>query len=227
LIARCLNAHPNRIDGESETFVAHSLRAEGFDAGEDGTGRGTPLVAFAQNQRDEVRCMDVAGALAAEPGAKQQTYAWSIMPQNSGRDYKAREVDVAQPVMGSGPVGGNQGGDYIQTYTLHGADKTVSTATETDIAGSIRTKPPGGIENSSTTVALQLFAVRRLTPRECERLQGFPDGWTDVVYRGKPAADGPRYQALGNAFAIPVVRWIARRLVAEDAASAQPGVLAA
>jgi DNA (cytosine-5)-methyltransferase 1 len=109
------------------------------------------------------------------------------MPQNSGKDYKAREVDVAQPVMGSGPVGGDQGGDYIQ------------------IASS----------------------VRRLTPRECERLQGFPDCWTDVVYRGKPAADGNRYRALGNAFAVPVVRWIARRIVREDAASAQPGVLAA
>lgn len=61
--------------------------------------------------------------------------AWSIMPQNSGKDYKARAVDVAQPIMAGGPVGGNQGGDYIQ----------------------------------------QAWAVRRLIPRECERLQGFPE----------------------------------------------------
>ncbi len=56
------------------------------------------------------------------------------------------------------------------------------------------------------------MAVRRLTPRECERLQGFPDDWTAVPYRGKPAADGPRYKALGNSMAVPVMRWIGRRI---------------
>jgi len=55
-------------------------------------------------------------------------------------------------------------------------------------------------------------AVRRLTPRECERLQGFPDDYTLVQYRGKPAKDGPRYRALGNAFPVPVVRWIGERI---------------
>jgi DNA (cytosine-5)-methyltransferase 1 len=56
------------------------------------------------------------------------------------------------------------------------------------------------------------MAVRRLTPKECERLQGFPDGYTDVTYRGKPAADGPRYRALGNSMAVPVMAWIGRRI---------------
>lgn len=55
--------------------------------------------------------------------------------------------------------------------------------------------------------------VRRLTPLECERLQGFPDGWTDIPYKGKEhAPDGPRYKALGNSFAVPVVRWIGERI---------------
>jgi len=54
--------------------------------------------------------------------------------------------------------------------------------------------------------------VRRLTPLECERLQGFLDGWTDVPYRGKPAADGPRYRALGNSMAVNVMRWIGERI---------------
>lgn len=198
-------------------LIAHSLRGEGFDASEDGTGRGTPIVpvaiqagalrenpnsgpdgigvqsdiaytiearaevqavAFAQNQRDELRTMDVAGALAAEPGMKQTTYvmtepvAWSIMPQNSGKDFKARAVDVAQPVMAAGPVGGNQGGDYIQ----------------------------------------QAWQVRRLTPTECERLQSFPDGFTDIEYRGKRAADGPRYKALGNSWAASNGAWIIARI---------------
>lgn len=60
-------------------------------------------------------------------------------------------------------------------------------------------------------------AVRRLTPTECERLQGFPDGWTDIPYKGKPAPDGARYRALGNSMAVPCMAWIGRRIqMAED-----------
>jgi DNA (cytosine-5)-methyltransferase 1 len=58
----------------------------------------------------------------------------------------------------------------------------------------------------------QSMQVRRLTPVECERLQGFPDGYTLITYRGKSAADGPRYKALGNSWAVPVVRWIGERM---------------
>jgi DNA (cytosine-5)-methyltransferase 1 len=62
------------------------------------------------------------------------------------------------------------------------------------------------------------MAVRRLTPKECERLQGFPDGFTDIVIGKKKngriirAKDGPRYRALGNSMAVPVLRWIMGRL---------------
>jgi DNA (cytosine-5)-methyltransferase 1 len=56
------------------------------------------------------------------------------------------------------------------------------------------------------------MAVRRLTPRECERLQGFPDDYTLIPYRGKPAADGPRYKALGNSMPVPCMAWIGRRI---------------
>ena len=59
------------------------------------------------------------------------------------------------------------------------------------------------------------YAVRRLTPRECERLQGFPDDWTKVPYRGKTAEecpDTPRYKAVGNSMAVPVMRWIGERI---------------
>ena len=190
-VSLCLNAGAmGRLDAESETLiptfggvfdVAHTLKGEGFDASEDGTGRCTPLVpiaipgnvigrkpgnggngvgaddsgvmytltktdinavAFAQNQRDEVRVMQVAGALAAEPGAKQQTYAQIGM------------------------------------------------------------------------------AVRRLTPVECERLQGFPDGYTDIKPKGKPTPDGPRYKALGNSMAVPCMRWLGERIAAVDAINA-------
>jgi DNA (cytosine-5)-methyltransferase 1 len=67
-------------------------------------------------------------------------------------------------------------------------------------------------KGDSALHAAGAFGVRRLTPRECERLQGFPDDWTLVEYRGKPAADGPRYKALGNAMAVSVVRWIGERV---------------
>ena len=61
--------------------------------------------------------------------------------------------------------------------------------------------------------------VRRLTPRECERLQGMPDDWTRIPYRGKPAEDcpdGPRYKAIGNSMAVPVMRWIGERIAMVD-----------
>lgn len=59
------------------------------------------------------------------------------------------------------------------------------------------------------------MAIRRLTPKECERLQGFPDDWTQIPYRNKPAdqcPDGPRYKACGNSMAVPVMRWIGERI---------------
>jgi len=60
--------------------------------------------------------------------------------------------------------------------------------------------------------ASQAMAVRRLTPVECERLQGFPDGYTDIKSKGKPTPDGPRYKALGNSMAVPVMGWIGKRI---------------
>lgn len=56
------------------------------------------------------------------------------------------------------------------------------------------------------------LGLRRLTPRECERLQGFPDDWTLIPYRGRPAGDQARYKACGNSMAVPVMRWIGKRI---------------
>ena len=61
------------------------------------------------------------------------------------------------------------------------------------------------------------YVVRRLTPVECERLQGFQDGYTDIPYKGNEhPPDTPRYKALGNSFAVPVVRWIGVRMQMVD-----------
>ncbi|MGC3826860.1 DNA cytosine methyltransferase, partial [Pseudomonas aeruginosa] len=77
--------------------------------------------------------------------------------------------------------------------------------------GDSHANPGGQVSVQNTT------GVRRLTPRECERLQGFPDDYTLIPWRGKPAEecpDGPRYKSIGNSKAVPVVRWIGRRLKA-------------
>jgi len=83
-----------------------------------------------------------------------------------------------------------------------------------DVAATLGT--PGSSVNRSGPTVMQPVAtvmqVRRLTPVECERLQGFPDDYTAITYRGKPAADSPRYKALGNSMAVPVMRWIGEQI---------------
>jgi DNA (cytosine-5)-methyltransferase 1 len=142
---------------------------------------------------------------------------FSIMPMNSGKDYKARETDISQPLMAGGPVGGNQGGDFIlQAIPIH--DQATRFAgkrgDKQDGKGNgLGIGEPGAPMNTLTkgdrhAVATQT-AVRRLLPEECESLQGFPRGYTNIPWRGKPEApDGPRYKALGNSWAVPNVRWI-------------------
>ena len=74
-----------------------------------------------------------------------------------------------------------------------------------------------GRNNGGENVMVQAMAVRRLTPKECERLQGFPDNYTDIKPKGKATPDGPRYKALGNSMAVPVMAWIGKRIQEVDA----------
>lgn len=89
------------------------------------------------------------------------------------------------------------------------------------VAGAITSNYGKQPDNSDTGLGPNLaangMAVRRLTPVECERLQGFPDDYTAIPWRGKPAEscpDGPRYKALGNSMAVPVMTWIGQRIAA-------------
>jgi DNA (cytosine-5)-methyltransferase 1 len=164
-------------------LVTHALRGEGFDASEDGTGRGTPLVPA----------------------------LWSIRPSNSNTDYNARQNDHAQALTSAGNRPSARGGDLI-TFDCKASGQNGFGVGE--IAGTQRLM---GHANSHTNggghqAAMIGSAVRRLTPRECERLQGFPDDYTLINHRGKPAADGPRYKALGNSMAVPVMAWIGQRI---------------
>ena len=132
--------------------------------------------------------------------------AYSIMPMNSGKDYKARPTEILQPLMAGSPNHGNQGGDYIVQ----------------NVAPSLMTNDPSRSPQASevtqqiNSVYNASMQVRRLTPKECERLQGFKDGHTKIPYRNKSAdecPDGPRYKALGNSMAVPVMKWIGERIM--------------
>jgi DNA (cytosine-5)-methyltransferase 1 len=82
-----------------------------------------------------------------------------------------------------------------------------------DVAPCLRAAGGG----SSHTFVQHFNAVRRLTPLECERLQGFPEGYTDIPFTSKRDRDGLRYEALGESMAVPVMRWLGERIAAVDA----------
>ena len=83
-----------------------------------------------------------------------------------------------------------------------------------DVAATMSTH--GGDGNGTGPTVMQAMAVRRLLPKECERLQGFPDNYTDIQPKGKATPDGPRYKALGNSMAVPVMAWIGKRIQEVD-----------
>jgi DNA (cytosine-5)-methyltransferase 1 len=150
-------------------------------------------------------------------GVNNQTpLLYSIMPQNSGKDYKAKIANVTQPLMAGGPAGGNQGGDYILEPRIFRQNQRDEVRyTENNVAGAVGTDETGKQGNK----LLEAGKVRRLTPLECERLQGFPDNYTKIPYEGKPAEkcpDTPRYKAIGNSMAVPVMAWIAKRIELVD-----------
>lgn len=110
----------------------------------------------------------------------------------------------------TGPLD-TDGGTQAVALALHENQRHELTLNET--AGTV--KCAGGKPGQGYPAALVGMQVRRLTPTECERLQGFPDGHTRIPWRGKPAEDcpdGPRYKTLGNSMAVPVMRWIGTRI---------------
>jgi len=85
------------------------------------------------------------------------------------------------------------------------------------IAKCLTTRTGSAFDPFMETMPIQKdLSVRRLTPRECERLQGFPDDYTLIPYRNRMASDGPRYKAMGNSMAVPVMRWIGSQISKVD-----------
>ena len=204
-----------RIDGESETFVpiggsfdvAHSLRGEGSDASEDGTGRGTPLVAIPLLEVG-ARCGEADEREGLGVGAAGDPM-FTLQASKQHGVFAFDTTQLTHPKNGSNPLPG----DPCHPLSAHAHAPAIAFQSR---ASSSRTMNPSeeftptlDASNAEGMSALQANRVRRLLPVECERLQGFPDGYTDVP----GAADGPRYRALGNSMAVPVMGWIGARII--------------
>jgi len=196
--------------GRGCPVVAHSLKADGFDASEDGTGRGTPLVPIAFSAKDHGGDAEYDLSPTLRAGGFTTSHANAgVMPAIA---FDARQSDVIQYGDMTGPLD-TDGHTMAVAFDITGTGPNmVSGGTETDVHTVLRSRAPGHSEGSTTTVVSHGWAVRRLLPVECEKLQGFPPGYTAVPYRGKPAADGPRYKALGNSMAVNCMRWLGRRI---------------
>lgn len=197
---------------ETDALIAHTLKAEGFDASEDGTGRGTPLVpvAFSYKDSGNEAANDLSPTLGAlggydANGGGQMAVAVSLRGRDGGATAELGG-DIQNALRAS-----QGGGD--KPHVLAAAFKYTMGAKAHGIGYAEEQSPTLDIRPESNAVFSQHMAVRRLTPVECERLQGFPDGYTNIPWRGKPEApDGPRYKALGNSMAVPVMRWIGKRI---------------
>lgn len=193
-----------------DNLVAHALRAEGFDASEDGTGRGTPLIPAIVGQAMSSKWAKGTAGPAGPAGDEHN----NLIPV---------PFDTTQ-ITSAGNYSVPRAGDPCHPLSATAHAPCIAfpeRMSGTQCASSEDVSPSLGALNTMA-VATQ-WAVRRLTPLECERLQGFPDGHTATLHKGKPAADGPRYKALGNSWAVNCARWIGERIEAVDAIVTQTG----
>lgn len=142
-------------------------------------------------------------------------------------DHQSRVTDYTALVMESGQANATIGLDCSPTLNASHDQPVLCRAvsaingTESEINGTLQAKSTGGMSLNLQNVCRVGAIVRRLTPLECERLQGYPDGWTDIGdwtdSQGKrhKAADSPRYKALGNSIALPYWYWLLRRISAQ------------
>lgn len=234
--------------------IAHTLKAEGFDGSEDGTGRGTPIIAMAHGQGGaEIKTDDSAPTLTCNHEAPivfssngHASFAPGVnaLRAKSGADHETLAVHGTQDpdtnVELAHTLGRNHGQENAVAYSGFDILGTPASevAKEADVHTPLRARVPGQFENSTVTMVANGMAVRRLTPVECERLQGFPDNHTLIPTEKRKqitaeeyaylrhhfpnmtaeeayrlAADGPRYKAIGNSMAVPVMRWIGERIM--------------
>ena len=216
----------------------------------DGHGAYIP-VAFQQNTRDEVRMMNgdgqIAGALAAESGMKQQNYiAQPVAFRKSRRAQSVNDHETWVAAEQANTLNQFDTGErdthavahgFYSTGGTHGLNHHPEVSPAVKVGSGLGIPSPPAVAFNETAATLKggsgargypdpsdgnghsmvgtAMTVRRLTPRECERLQGFPDDWTMIPWRKKAAdecPDGPRYKALGNSMAVNVMAWIGERI---------------
>jgi DNA (cytosine-5)-methyltransferase 1 len=196
----------------TDTLVAHTMTAR------MGRARGAAcvdepaLIAYGGNNTSGP--IDIATAVNAHGGPhgrldfESETFVTSF----SCKDHGADAGDLAPTLRAMGHAGSHANAGGQVAVAFHQNQRAEVTTNHT--AGALNSG--GGKPGQGYPAVMVRSGVRRLMPIECERLQGLPDGYTDVIYRGKPAADGPRYKAIGNSFAVPVVRWIGERIARFD-----------
>lgn len=277
-VAACLTARGQRIDFEVETFLAqcvtgdisHTLKAEGFDGSEDGTGRGTPIVntfsstgqgawsegfgtlrAREQESHEHLAVMAVHGTQdpdtlneLAHTLGRNQGQENAVIAFNS-KDHGQDASEEISPTLRSAGHSGSHANAGAPPAVAYGFQPRIARNGRGDMGDIIHSlnaqSGETGKGDAAPCVAVApAMAVRRLTPRECERLQGFPDDHTLIPYgkairpekleedyakylmRGgrmtfdeccRAAADGPRYKAIGNSMAVPCMAWIGRRIL--------------
>jgi DNA (cytosine-5)-methyltransferase 1 len=164
------------------------------------------FVAFDSNAGGQVAVAIQERAVAENPESGPDGKGW----RDDGAAYTVEARQVPQAVAAPYTLAIRGRGDTHQLeYRQDGTANAVLT-------------PNGGRAGMGVGAIADQWAVRRLTPRECERLQGFPDDFTRISWRGKQAAgcpDGPRYKALGNSMAVNCMRWIGRRIEMVEAIS--------
>ncbi|MGH3442017.1 MAG: DNA (cytosine-5-)-methyltransferase [Nitriliruptorales bacterium] len=219
-VARCLatGANAQRYDGESENFVvglevevASTLQGggeRGYRIGaEDAAGGHLVPVAWPVALRGrenggaaELGEPDLSNALRATQGGGDKPYVLApvALSQNQRGEVRAAEVAPARE-SGGGKPGQGYPAALVATYLVH--------ATQTPIVMDDAVMRLGAV-GQIAVLPSPYYRVRRLTPTECERLQGFSDGHTDV----DGASDSARYRALGNAVAVPCAAFVMRRV---------------
>ncbi len=191
--------------------VAHTLKGEGFDASEDGTGRGIPIITDMRGNGDG----EISPTLTREAaGDRPSDYAPMIFePRRYTRDNKTG----GDPTKKCPPLKAEsaQGDSSPHIFQQNSRSEVRLIGGDGKTSGSV-TSEPGAQQQNYAKIGM---TVRRLTPRECERLQDFKDDHTKIPWRKKTAdqcPDGPRYKAVGNSWAVCCARWIGHRVEKVD-----------
>ena len=234
--ALCADTHPGAYSGQDAytgRIIPHAFKVRG---GSEGGGKGylgQDETAFTISTTQDQQIAQPIAVDTYNYTTNEHT-TQTIRSQNDTEHIKA----VLQPIPYRKSKRAQNVDDY-ETWVEGDIANTINTFESTDIRATNTVVQPQAIDfrnqsvSDDVTMTLQsksnggyslnyqpgilqpTMAIRRLTPTECERLQGFPDGWTKIPYRNKPeevCPDGPRYKACGNSMAVPVMRWIGQRI---------------